>query len=504
MRMIRHAGHTLAPLCVALLLVSCGGSDSHYDLEKKFFEVDQAWNKAQLQQEAGVATSPTELRAQLESVLEEFVVARPSLGLADSAVFSFAASATQHVSELLASEGQWVDVAKHQERVATDTLFPLAIRHRALYGWASALEQNGQIREACELYRQLVVSFFPPWSDGGVNTDVLSLPSRRALLAESALPESLSAYRAFGHRYYDTLATAFPHSQLAFQALGELAKLQGSQGLWDDALKTLDRARDTAGVVFAAYRIDRGEIMAAQKHDTAAALAAFAEVARELPASPFRVDADLKTAAILFRRGKFAQVQTLLQATKKEATEAQGVGLAVGPLLARSFAAEGNRERARAEFSLIVNTYPRSIQAVEAAASIGTLHDELKDSASGAAWRVRADSLAYQIAADPQSPPQLVAAAMNARASLAVESKRWDAAASHLAAIAETFGPNIPIGASALVRLGWVQLRQLNDTLAAGQAWREFLGAHPEHPDGATLKAEMNKWPERYRGNQPS
>jgi len=504
-RVVCHAGQGLASLSLYLFLVSCGGeSGSHYDLEKRFYEAEQSWDKVRLQQESGVATSAIELRVQLESVLEEFAAARPSLGPADSSLFAYAAGTTHHLDELLSAEGQWDEVARHQERVATDTLFPLAVRHRALFGWGQALEQKDQVREACELYRQLVMSFFPPWSEGGVNTDVLSLPTRRTLLAESALPESLSAYRAFAERYYDSLATGYPHTQMAFQALGELARIQGTQGRWDEALETLGRATDTAGGVFPAYRIDQGEILAAQKHDTAAALLAFSEVARDMPESPFRVDADLKTAAILFRRGRYTQVQTLLQETKRKASDAQQVALAVGPLLARAFAAEGNRDRARAEFSFIVTTFPRSLQAVEAAASIAMLYEEQNDTATASAWRVRADSLAYHLANDAQSSPQIVAAAMNARASLAVESEHWEDAASHLAAIAQTFGPDVPMGASALVRLGWVQLRELNDTLAAGQAWRAFLVAHPEHPDGATLKAEMNKWPERYRENHPS
>jgi hypothetical protein len=93
---------------------------------------------------------------------------------------------------------------------------------------------------------------------------------------------------------------------------------------------------------------------------------------------------------------------------------------------------------------------------------------------------------------------------MSARATLAAESGRWDEAAGHLSAIAEAFGPASPPGAAALVKLGWVQLDELRDTLAAARSWRVFLEALPDHPDCAALKVEMNKWPERYLSTPPS
>lgn len=490
-------------VCGWLAGCSTDAQSSRYKLEKQFFEVEQAWSKAELAGKSGNPVSTSELRANLESALDNFATARPQLGAGDSLLFGYAAGATQHLVQLLNAEQQWDEASKVQKQIATDTLFPMAVRHRALYGWASAYENAGRIAEACDLYRQLVLSFYPPVAEGGVNSDVLELPSRRVALAQNALPESLATYRSFGVQYYDSLAAGFPHTQLAFQALGELARIYGSQGQWDLAITTLGRAADTAGQVFPAYRIDQAEIWAGQIHDTARALKALADLSRELATSPFRIDADLKTADILFRRGQYQDVQKLLSETKTD-LGMPDADLAVGLLLARSYAMAGDRERARAEYAYLVTAFPHSLQAIEAAVATAQLNKDKNDTALATQWLARADSLAMDLVTFPGSPPKVVASALNARASLAVESKRWNDAATHLSSIAQTFGPEAPEGASALLRLGWIQVRELHDTLGAAQSWGAFLAVHPNHPDGAGIKTEMNKWPDRYRSTPPS
>jgi hypothetical protein len=133
--------------------------------------------------------------------------------------------------------------------------------------------------------------------------------------------------------------------------------------------------------------------------------------------------------------------------------------------------------------------------------AIAELHAQSSDTTAATQWFARADGLALDLIGDRETTPQVAAAAMNVRASLAVQSERWDDAALRLSEIAQAFSPNSPAGASALVRLGWLELLERQDTLAAGRAWKAFLDAHPDHPDGAPLKTEMNKWPERYREN---
>jgi TolA-binding protein len=487
----------------ALGLSACGGGDlySRYELEKKFFSTEQAWSKAELQKQSGQAIATSELSAQFETVLEAFSAARPGLNRGDSLLFGYAARAAFRLVDLYAADRLWQDAARFQEFLAADTLFPLAVRHRALYGWAESCQRLGQAQKACALFRQLAASFYPPWAEGGINVDVLRVPARMVGLAQRDVPESVAVFLAFGESYYDGLAVAYPHTELAYQALGELAKLYGQAGRWGDVLTTLGRATDTAGVILPAYRIDQGEILAGPLKDTAGALLAFSEIARSRPTTPFRVDADLKTAAIWLRRGRYADVQRLLQETKKQFPGRPEVEVAVGPMLARSFAASGDKDRARAEYSYLVTSYPRSLEAVEAAFAIAEMHFQATEADAAAEWYARGDQLAVDIIADRESSPELAAAAMNMRVSLAVQLQHWDDAAMRLSEIAQAFGAATPAGASALEQLGWLQLQERHDTLAAGQAWYTLLREYPGDPGGATLRAEMNKWPERYKEN---
>lgn len=489
-------------LTVLACAVACADRDglyARYQLEKKFFEAQQVWSRSQLQTGAGPPSGLGEMRTQFVAVLDEFSAARPTLGPGDSVLFAYAAQAAFRLTDEFVTNGLWHDAAQYQELVAGDSLFPKALRHRALFGWAESYERLGRMPEACALYKRLSASFYPPQAEGGVNVEVLRIPNRLAALAAQFMPESLSAFRAYGESYYESLSGSFPQSDLGFESLGELGKLYGQQGRWDDVMSTLERATDSNGAVLPAYRIDIGEILAGRMHDTAKALSIFKEVAESLPESPFRVDADLKTAAIWFRQGRQSDVQALLLATKRQFLDRSGVQVAVQPLLARSFDAAGNWERARAEFSYLVTTYPRTLQAVEASLVIAERHMQDSEKTAAAEWYSRADRLAVDLISSDESSGQVQSAAMNIRASLAIRMQRWDDAALRLSEIAQTFSSASPVGASALLRLGWLQLRERHDTLAARGAWQAFLLAYPDHPDGVPLKSEMSKWPDKFK-----
>lgn len=496
-------------LCVMAggLCAACGDSEgvyARYQLEKKFFRAQQVWSRAELQAESGQQPDTAIVLASHEAVLAEFSAARPALSAGDSTLFAYAARTAIQLIEAYSAEEKWQAAARYQEFIASDTLFPLAVRHRALFGWAESCERQGRVAEACALYRQLLASFYPPWSEGGVNMEVLTIPSRMVALAQRDMPESLAAFRDFGRPYYDSLAVRFPQTELGVLALGELGKLYGQEERWQEAIATLKRGTDSTGTVFPSYRIDIGEILASRLHDTAGALREFKDVAVSLPQTPFRVDADLKTAAIWMKRGRFEEAQALLGETKTALQDNPGAQLSVGPLLARAFAAAGNRERARAEFSYLIAHFPRTLQAVEAALALAELHAQSSEPGASQEWYDKADRLAADLILDREASPQTRGTAMNVRASLAVQSKRWDDAAVLLADIVGAFSPASPAGASALVRLGWLELQERHDTLAAARAWQVFLSAHPRHPDGEPLKSEMNKWPERYRENATS
>jgi tetratricopeptide (TPR) repeat protein len=501
-----------AAWCVAVLLVSwplggCGDSQgrwSRYQVEKLFFSAHQAAERATLHAESGQATDRQALTRQFESALEEFAGLRPQLTVEDSAILRAGAQARLRLARLRQDDFEWELAAEQYRAVVSDALYPTHYRYVAHMELGRSLERLDQFPEAVAQYRQLLHSFYPPQSEGGVNREVLGLPLRLVVLAENRFPDSLDAYQAYAEAYYDTLATAYPHTALGVSALGELAKLYAYLGLWPRVVATLERATDSTGTILPAYWVDIGEIAAQEMADTARAIAIFQDVAQRFPETPYRVDADMKRATILMQRGEFEAARKDVARLKEEFEDRLAVVVPAQLLYARLYQAEGSWERARAEFTYLVTNFPQTTHAVEAAHTIARHYRNTDETTRSEEWYNRADDLAAAIARAGEMPPALVATAINMRVAMAVERDDWDAAATHLSEMAERFGPASTPGSAALERLGWLHLDERADTSAAGAAWQTLLDAYPEHPQAEVIKAEMNKWPTTRNTDFPS
>jgi tetratricopeptide (TPR) repeat protein len=462
------------------------------------FEAQQALSKARLREESGQAVDREALRTQFNAALDAFAELRPELTAKDSTVLLMSVQARLRLADLHTADSQWNSAAEQYRIIVSDTIYGLNFRHVARMQLGRSLERLGQFREAAAQYRALLLSFYPPRAESGINAEVLGLPRRLVAIASEYLPDSLAAWRAYGEGYYDTLATRFPHTDIGLASLGELGKLYAGFGEWSRTIASLERATDTSGAIMPAYWIDIGEIAAGQLGDTARAVSIFIEVSQRYPESAYRVDADLKRARILMKRAAYGDVQSLLEQLKTDFEDRASVLIPAQLVYAQSYQAAGNWERARAEYSYLVTSFPQSLQAVEAALTVARHHADRDETTQASEWYNRADGLAADLARSGSSPPAVVGQAMQMRVAAAVEQKQWDDAALRLGEVVNTFSPRTPAGALALVRLGQLQLRERADTAAALEAWRTFLEFHPEHPQSATLRAEIDKWPKTY------
>ncbi len=485
----------------------CGDSEGiwpRYQLQKSLFRAQQSWARAELEPQSGQSADRTLLAQAIDSALAHFDRLRPELGASDTMIFVMAAQAGMRRAELHRADTQWAAALDVYAKLTSDTMFPVHFHNQALFQQGRMHERLGMYLEAAVDYRRLVEAWYPPQAEGGVNREVLDLPLRIASMAEEYAVDSVRAWREFADRYYESLAQQFPGTDLGALSLGQLGRLYAHDERWEDAIATLERARDSAGHIVPAFWIDIAEIRAAQLGDTVGALEIYAAIAERGPESAYRVDADSKTAQIWMRQKRYGEVQSKMVELKDTFEDRPGVVIPCQMLYAQSLAADGNWERARAEFAWLVTNYPRSLQAVEAAMILARRYAQTGETASARGWYNRTDRLALDLGRAGGVQPAVAGKALEMAVQAALAEERWDDAAQRLEMIAQMYTVRTPAGAIAHVRLGWLHLRQRGDTTAAANAWRPFLEQHPEHAQSKTLRDEMNKWPKNRRLDIPS
>jgi tetratricopeptide (TPR) repeat protein len=495
----------LPATAVFLLLVAGGCGDAtgvwpRYKLERAYYQAQKELDRADLQGKSGQPADLPALQSAFARVVELYRQnsSEAGAGTVDSVVQVLGAQAYLRLADVFVADSEFRAAANRYDTVASDARFPAQYRHMALMGLGRMDEQLGDDLLAARHYRQLLDSFNPPVGDGGVNREVLALPRRIIAIGRDHAPDSVPGWESRAIAYYDSLARAYPYTDVGLAALGELGTLYAEKEQWQDVIATLNRASDTTGAIMPPYWIDIGEITADRLGDTARALEIYGRVAQTFSESPYRVDADLKRAQIYMRRGQYAEARDLLATLKDKFEDRPAVILAAQLLFASAVEAEGNWERAKNEYLFLITTYPQSLEAVQAAMAIAHHFVQSGETARVDEWYNRADELAKDLARPDKYPPAVAGKAMDYRVSVAAEQKHWDDVAARLGDIVNTFSDRSNPGANALFRLGLMELRERADTAAAAAAWHRLMTAQPNHPQLDLLRSEMKKWPSTY------
>jgi tetratricopeptide (TPR) repeat protein len=492
----------VALFCLAGV-AGCGDATGvwpRYKLERAYYEAQKELERADLLGKAGQEADLPALRSAFASVLDLYRQTASPSGASDgdTLVHLIGAQSYLHMADICVADSQFREAANCYDTVAASDRFGKHFRHMALLGLGRTSERLGDYLAATGHYQRLLESFYPPVGDGGVNRDVLSLPRRIVDIGRRYAADSVAGWESRAAAYYDSLAIAYPHTEVGIAALGELGTLYADKRQWPDVIATLNRATDTAGTIMPPYWIDIGEITIARLGDTARGLDIFARVAESFADSPFRADADLKRAQIYMRRGQYAAARDLLAALKEKFKNRAGVVLAAQMYFALALEAEGNWDRAKSEYVYVITTFPQSLEAVQAALAIAHHFQRTGETAQVGEWYNRADELARDLARPDKFPAALAGGAMDMRVTVAAEQKRWSDAAERLNDIVNAFTDRSSAGANALFRLGLMELRERADTAAAAAAWQRLMRAQPRHPQLDMLRDEMNKWPKTY------
>lgn len=494
-------------LAILVVLGSCGDRRelwTRYQAQKSFFKAQQAISRAELSMESGQPVNREDLGSRLEDALMKFNRLESEFTEADSTLLTMASQAYLGLARLHEEADDGLRALEVYGTLFDDARLPHHFRNIALMRMGRGYERQNQHLEAVSVYRRLMASFYPPESRSGVNREVLGLGRRIVNIGSRLYPDSLSSWREQSELYYDSLAINHPYTVLSIAALGELASIRRGFGEWDLVLATLERATDSAGVIAPAFRVDMAEILAGRLFDTSAALLIYDEVEGAYPESVFRIDAELKRVQILMRRREYGEVRDRLEVLKEEFEDRPGVVIPAQFAYARSFEAEGDFARARAEYQYLASHHPRSLQAVDGALVIARRAHVDGQSSMATQWYDKADQMSADLAGSGNVSEAVAGRSMEIRAIIAIERERWDEAALRLGEITRAFDPRSPLAANALIRLGWLHLSRRADTLAAADAWTRFIKAFPGDPQTDSLRIKMSTWPKIYTQDLPT
>ncbi|UCE23434.1 MAG: tetratricopeptide repeat protein [Candidatus Zixiibacteriota bacterium] len=235
---------------------------------------------------------------------------------------------------------------------------------------AQALHAGGKWDSALAVYDATVSRFYPPVSAGGEPIVALLGVPAHVFRVVTATGNSTAASGALAaaEGYYTRLTREFPNSKVSAVAHFTLADLYGSNKLWEKELEQLRAISDTSypGHRDILMRMADVHRLGLRQYDTALAI-------YDYLMNTSTPDDSGRAPEILFRisltrmdQNRYREARNLLNTIKKEYPMFFDSLPTPQYTLARSLELEGNWERAETEYSLLIEKFRDSDEAMMA------------------------------------------------------------------------------------------------------------------------------------------
>lgn len=463
-------------LVASVILVTCSDDPAvaiRYDAEKKFYAAQRALEQSQASDNRLTSTEARMLcplyRELIDVCFQGLESVKPDqhpIEFNDLQYMAFTASL--RLSDLFFSLNLY-DSSVYTLNVLLKIPLTKKQTVSANVALGQTLQAAGNWAAAVTAYDRVIQDQYPPLDDAGeIIFDALLLPLtifRTVLYMEDRAATGVEFRRA--EDYYLRLIADHPRTRLEAAGRLALADLYDEAGQWQNELTQLHAVSDPAhpGYIDIMTRIADLYGGRLQAHDTALAIYNHLFEGLSPNDTAFAPVLLLKMGLAEVGRKQYSQARTVLDRLKKDYPKFFDSTPMPQYTIARSHELEGNWPRAETEYSLLIEKYRGSDEAMMA---LLYLFDHLKSQgrqAEAARWYQAAIEYFDDVAATAGGTP-VEAKTLFYRAELLRRNNRPDSAAMVLVSVFEKFPGTVP-GRRAMVAAAELYRDELNDPARA-------------------------------------
>ncbi len=344
--------------------------------------------------------------------------------------------------------------------------------------YGQALQASGAWDSALAVYTKALEEFYPPVDDSGqVIFSLFNLPSH-IFQVVNMVGDSTERARKFqdAEQYYLRLINDFPGSRVSAAARASLARLYDDTEQWEKEIVQLKAVLDSTETVppegvgssklpIPAHLIIKmriADIYGAKLKKLDTALQIYADIEQEVaPTDTVALPlVRFKTAMIKMEQKEYPQARKILVDLKRDFPRFYARTPMAQYALARSFELEGNWSRAETEYTLLIENYRGSEEAMSTYLHIADRYARLGRDKVANRWYTEAEQYFDEIAA-LNSGTITEAKALSYKADLYRQRGNWERAAQILTELFNRF-PQTEPGRRALLRAATIYRSKLN------------------------------------------
>lgn len=396
----------LALLIASILLAVFGCQNESAEkirsgMEKLVYDADRLAERLNLQPQLANSADSAQLKDAFAIILDYYFARRdfPSVRQDEKAqteMAGMAVLAQVRLARFYARENKFDSVLAAYGRIGAEIPATAEERAGAIMARALVFRALGRIDSTLELYDRLLTAYYPPLdSSGRINADLVSLPIDRIRLAETGSDRrKFDVAVGSALAYYEGLiGDPADNSALAKTARSFRGRVYAMTKQWDKAIRELAKVRDSAGQIDIRALMIMADICNGPKKELARAADMYREIIDRRPDSGTLGTAMLRLGANLCAQKNHSDGRAVLSELKEKFSRSASLAAPAQYYYAVSFDRENKWTRALSELQWLMDNFPYTEDAFQAAHYIVDHYDGAGDGKSATRWRGRAEEL---------------------------------------------------------------------------------------------------------------
>ncbi len=445
-----------------------------YEAEKKLYQAEKTLSTAQVDPRMVSPELLDQARQQLAEAAAFAMAALDSVNRLASPIEyrelqMLATQATAELNHLLYAQRRYdesIDVLKRllqNSELAPEELMVARVN------LGRSLQASGRWDSALAVYNTAIESYYPPVNGKGeLITPLFNLPAS-IFEVVARIGDSVGAQYEMQRAivYYTDLAAQHPGTQIEASGRAMLARLYDATGQWQNEVAQLEALSDSTSQAYVSIRARIAEIHGLRLRDFNRALAMYDTLMARVGKADTVAYPDMlfRTALIKMEQKNYLAARDLLVDLKRDYRNFFGRTPPAQLALARTFELERNWDRAEVEYSVLIESYRGSDEAMGALLYVAKHYEQAGRKDQAERWYRDAEEY-YQNLAKADAGGLMEAKAMSYRAELAARLQDWRGAAGLLTGIYEKFS-HYEVGRQALLKAVGMHREQLGEPAVA-------------------------------------